>query len=184
MKKLLKRLLIISISVVLILFVGFKVLRMQTKQHSPEQLTEYIVDGLEMSIFYNRPYKKGREVFGKLVPYREVWRTGANEPTSFITNQDLKVGDKLLPKGEYTIWTIPYKDNWKVIFNGKKYNWGVRVKDGKASRESDFDIVTVEVPVKYLDEPIEQFTISFEDSARLKLIFEWDTVRVEVPLRD
>jgi hypothetical protein len=64
-------------------------------------------------------------IFGGLVPYGEVWRTGANEATTFTTNQDLLVDGSFLAAGKYTLWTIPGPESWKVIFNSKMYPWGI-----------------------------------------------------------
>lgn len=183
MKKFFKWLLIISVGLAVLLFVTFRVLRSQTKKHSPEDRVEFAQNGVELSVFYNRPYKKGREIFGKLIPYSEVWRTGANEPTTFSSNKDLKIGNNLLPAGEYTLWTIPNETSWTVIFNSKQYGWGVRVKDGKASREEEHDALTIDVPVKAVNEIVDQFTISFADEDQLQLVLSWDTVKIEVPIR-
>ena len=131
---------------------------------------------------YNRPYKKGREIFGGLVPYDEVWRTGANEPSTFTTNKDLTIGGKVLPAGKYTLWTIPHADNWQVIFNKRMYNWGINM-EGKASREPGDDAVEVTVPVETLPDEVEQFTISVEDAAVPRLVLAWDRTRVSVPLK-
>ena len=107
MMKLIKWPLIISVLLVVTILATYKIMRSQTKKHSPEQLVEYTMGETELSVFYNRPYKKGRKIFGELVPYDEVWRTGANEPTTFITTKDITLENQPLPKGEYTVWTIP-----------------------------------------------------------------------------
>jgi hypothetical protein len=81
-----------------------------TKSFSPEEQIEYKQDDLQIVVFYNRPYKKGREIFGALVPFGKVWRTGANEASTFETNQDLQFKGKTLKKGRYSLWTIPELD--------------------------------------------------------------------------
>jgi hypothetical protein len=163
-------------------FIAFKVMQANTKKHSPEDTVAYTKGDLELSVFYNRPYKKGREIFGGLEPYGEVWRTGANEATTFETNRDLSIGGKTLPAGKYTLWTIPGPDTWTVIFNGKMYGWGVSF-GGVASRDPIADVVQVEVPVQKLDSVVEQFTIAFEEQNALALALSWDQTKVAVPMK-
>jgi len=141
-----------------------------------------VKDDLKIDITYCRPFKKGRVIFGGLVPYDVVWRTGANEPTTFTTNEELTVGGKVLPAGKYTLWTLPHADNWEVFFNKKMYNWGINM-DGVASRDPAEDVMAVSVPVEALPEELEQFTISVEDAKVPTLVFTWDKTRVSVPLQ-
>lgn len=154
------------------------------KRKSPKKTVSFKVDDLKLEVFYNRPSKRGREVFGALVPYGEVWRTGANEATTFETNKALKVGNDSLQAGKYTLWTIPYDTIWHVIFNKKQYDWGVDHETMKALREPDFDAVNITVPVENIDHTVEQFTIAFDNSTdNLFLTMAWDDVKVEVPLK-
>ncbi|HCY81466.1 MAG TPA: hypothetical protein DHV22_07640, partial [Xanthomarina gelatinilytica] len=87
------------------------------KPLSPKKIVSFKVDDIELKVFYNRPSKRNREIFGALVPYNQVWRTGANEATTFETNKSLKVGTDSLPAGKYTLWTIPNDSTWHVMFN-------------------------------------------------------------------
>ena len=140
------------------------------------------MNDLTISVVYNRPYKKGREIFGALVPYNAVWRTGANEATVFDTNKDLIIKGTVLKAGKYTLWTVPDKDTWTVIFNSEFGQWGINSK-GEANRNPDRDVLTIEVPVSYHETSIEQFTISFEkvgDDAEMVML--WDTTVVAVPI--
>ena len=73
---------------------------------SPKDTISYKVNDLTLDVFYNRPYKKGRDIFGGLVPYNSVWRTGANEATTFSTSLPITIKNKTLPKGLYTLWTF------------------------------------------------------------------------------
>ncbi len=180
MNKYVKWTLIIVISLGALLMIVGQLGRMYTKSHSPEETVLYEKGELKISVTYSRPYKKDREIFGGLVPFGEVWRTGANEATEFSTNQDLLVEGQKLPAGDYTLWTIPGKVTWKVIFNSKEYDWGVRISDGKASRDPEFDKITVEVPVQFVPEPNEQFKISIDPQAGLQLT--WDQTAVNVDL--
>ena len=77
---------------------------------------------------YSSPRMRGRKIFGDLVPYGEVWRTGANEATTFVTSADVNVGGKSVPAGSYTIFTVPNSDKWKLIINKKTGEWGIPYK--------------------------------------------------------
>ena len=92
-------------------FVGIPYIKTQTKKKSPEQTVLFgdSINGksVKLTVTYCKPYKKGRAIFGGLVPFGKVWRTGANENTVFTTDKDLTIGRKKLPAGEYSLWTIP-----------------------------------------------------------------------------
>ncbi|HEY0978107.1 MAG TPA: DUF2911 domain-containing protein [Flavobacteriales bacterium] len=180
--KFVKRLLIIVGSLLIVAFIGFKVLQHQTKKASPEETVTYAQGDLKIDVYYNRPSKKGRAIFGGLVPYGEVWRTGANEATTFTTNKDLVIGGRTVAAGKYSLWTIPNETEWKVILNTKVPGWGVDF-DSKASREPASDIVEVTVPVQPLDHEVEQFTITVpQENGVPALVLEWDRTRVVVPI--
>jgi hypothetical protein len=150
---------------------------------SPKKTVVFSVDDLDLKIFYNRPSKRNREVFGALVPFNQVWRTGANEATTFETNKALKIGNDSLPKGKYTLWTIPNDSSWQVMFNSKQYKWGVD-ETMKPMRIPDFDVISFTAPVQKLDKPVEQFTIAFDNSTdNLSLTMAWDQAKVVVPLK-
>ncbi|GAL80511.1 hypothetical protein JCM19274_801 [Algibacter lectus] len=93
---------------------------------SPKDTVKFELNDLELKVFYNRPSKKNRVIFGALVPFDKVWRTGANEATTFETNKPLEVKGMPLPAGKYTLWTVPKDSVWTVIFNTKQYSWGCR----------------------------------------------------------
>ena len=134
-------------------------------------------------MFYNRPSKRDRDIFGGLVPYNKVWRTGANEATTFETNKALKIGNDSLPAGKYTLWSIPNETHWQVIFNGKQYPWGVD-ESMNPLREPEFDVISIEVPVILIGNSVEQFTIAFDNSTdNLSLTMAWDQTKIEVPLK-
>ncbi len=168
------------------MFVVGPIMKKQTKKHSPEQNISFThtANDLELNAFYSSPAKKGRVIFGELVPYGEVWRTGANEATTFTTNKDVTIDGQLLPAGTYTLWTIPGEQTWEVIFNSKMYGWGVSWKDGKASRDPDHDVVVTTANVSKNYSTTENFTISFlenEDSAIM--VLAWDDVAVAVNMQ-
>ena len=154
-----------------------------TKRLSPKDTVEFRINDLELEVFYNRPSKRERLIFGGLVPFNKVWRTGANEATTFKTNQALKIGNDSLAAGKYTLWTIPNKDSWQVIFNSKQYPWGVN-DAMQTMREDVFDVINIKVPVENIPNSVEQFTIAFDNSTdNLSLTMAWDKVKIVIPLK-
>lgn len=150
---------------------------------SPKDTVEFKLNDLTLEVFYNRPSKKNREIFGALVPFNQVWRTGANEATTFETNKPLEVQGITLPLGKYTLWTVPKDSVWMVIFNSKEYPWGVNT-EMKPMWDPNFDVLNIEVPVEKLNTTVEQFTISFDNSTdNLFLTLAWDDVKVAVPMK-
>jgi hypothetical protein len=153
------------------------------KRLSPKDTVKFELNDTKLEVFYNRPYKKGREIFGALVPFNEVWRTGANEATTFTTNKDLIIEGITLTKGEYTLWTIPNDSTWTIIFNTKQYPWGVDEKM-QPMREPQFDFLDIEEPVQKLNKSVEQFTIAFDNTIDdLKMTFVWDRTKIEIPMK-
>jgi hypothetical protein len=149
---------------------------------SPKDTVEFKLNDLKLKISYNRPSKKGREIFGALVPYNKVWRTGANEATTFKTNKPLYIRGFTIPEGEYTIWTVPGDSVWQVMFNTKKYPWGVD-EEMRPMWDPNYDLLEIDVPVEKLDSVVEQFTISFNNSTdKLNLTLAWDQTKIAVPL--
>ncbi|RAW03200.1 DUF2911 domain-containing protein [Pseudochryseolinea flava] len=159
----------------------FFFMRKQTKSYSPEESATYADGDLKIDVIYNRPFKKNRDVFGALVPFDTVWRTGANEATTFETTKELKFDGKTLPKGKYSLWTIPRKDSWTIIFNSEFGQWGVNF-EGQANRDAARDVLKFDVPVLASPQPIEQFTISFEKTGEdAEMVLIWDTTLVAAP---
>ncbi|MBC2846078.1 DUF2911 domain-containing protein [Winogradskyella flava] len=150
---------------------------------SPKDTAKISLNDLDLKVEYNRPSKRDRIVFGALVPFDKVWRTGANEATTFQTNQDLMVNGMLLKKGKYTLWTVPMENSWKVMFNSKQYQWGVNEKM-EPMWDPNYDAVEIEVTAQQLDETVEQFTIAFDNKlGTLKLTMAWDQTLIEIPLK-
>src|SRR5712672_526181 len=127
----------------------------------------------DVAITYSRPGVKGRVIWGGLVPYDKVWRTGANEATSFTVSQDVTINGKPLAAGKYSLHTIPGKTSWTVIFNKKADQWG------SYSYDAADDALRVEAEA--VEGPsVEWLTFTFPDialdTARVELA--WDKVRV------
>jgi hypothetical protein len=126
---------------------------------------------------YSSPRMKGRKVFGGLVPFGEVWRTGANEATTFVTGADVVVGGKAVPAGSYTIFTVPAADKWILIVNKKTGEWGIPYK-----YESD-ELARVDMKVSKLPAPVENFTIAYVKSASgCTMHIDWETTRASVDI--
>lgn len=180
----LKRLLILlTICAIGLLLYSVFVENIFSQRLSPKDSAKISLNDLDLKVEYNRPSKRDRDVFGALVPFDKVWRTGANEATTFETNQDLMIDGMVLRKGKYTIWTVPMKDTWKVMFNSKLYEWGVNEKM-EPMWDPNYDALELEVPTQQIDETVEKFTIAFDNkTGNLKLTMAWDNTIIEVPLK-
>jgi Protein of unknown function (DUF2911) len=174
----LKKILIGLAVLAVILLIAFQVLKSRTKSSSPEVKQTYSVGASKIDLFYCSPSKKGREIFGGIIKYDEVWRTGANEPTTFATDKNLVIDGKKLPAGKYSLWTIPQKDSWTVIFNNEIPYWGDGT-GGKAARNDKTDVLQVVVPIEKLTTSQEKLSIDAQNNA-LNII--WDMTKVSVPI--
>jgi len=180
-----KRFLIFSgLGVVILILMGSLVLffyKRHTKSFSPEEEVTFESRDLKIKVIYNRPNKKGRVIFGGLVPYDEVWRTGANEATTFSSNLPLKIQGKTLNAGKYSLWTIPRENQWSIIFNDEIGQWGINTS-GEANRIPSRDVLSVDVTAMIQDREIEQFTISFEAiGEEAEMVLMWDKTVIALP---
>jgi hypothetical protein len=131
--------------------------------------------GKTVTVKYSSPRAKGRTIFGGLVPYGEVWRAGANEATTFVTDADLSVGGKIVPAGSYTIFTVPNKEKWTLIISKKTGEWGVPYPG------ADSDFARVDMTSSSLPAAVENFTISFDKSAAgCSMNLDWETTRASI----
>lgn len=179
----LKRLLIfLSIIAIALLSYATFVEKIFSPRLSPKDTAKLELNDLDLKVEYNRPSRRDRDIFGALVPFNKVWRTGANEATTFETNKDLLVDGVRLKKGKYTVWSVPMENTWKIMFNTRQYKWGVNEKM-EPMWDPNFDALETEVPVNKLDSPVEKFTIAFENSTgNLKLTLAWDKTLVAIPI--
>lgn len=145
---------------------------------SPESETEQMIGLAEVEISYSRPSMKGRTIFGDLVPLDEMWRTGANKCTTIETNEDITVNGKELAAGTYSIFTIPGKEMWTIIFNKNTELWGT------GGYNAEEDALRLEVKAGMMSDKVETFTIDFSDvttsSAHLNIY--WESTKVSVKL--
>lgn len=166
---------------ILVVIIGYVQLR-KTKSFSPEGQAVYTEGDVSIKVVYNRPSKKERQIFGALVPYNKVWRTGANEATTFETNKDLIIEGKTLKAGKYSLWTMPRQDTWTIFFNSEYGQWGINSK-GEANREPEKDALAIDVSPVQQDQVFEQFTISFEKSGEdIEMVMAWDKTLVALPI--
>jgi hypothetical protein len=127
--------------------------------------------GAAITLDYGRPAKRGRVLYGSLVPYGQVWRTGANAATQIRTDRSLDFGGTVVPAGFYTLWTIPGPDGWKLLFNSQTGQWGT-------AHNATLDVFTVDMKVAPLAQVVERFTISIEEQPTGGTVnLDWDTTR-------
>ena len=185
MNTFLKRLLVLLAMIALGLFLySYFVEDIFSPRLSPKDTAGIVLNDLKLEVNYNRPSKRDRDIFGALVPYNKVWRTGANEATTFSTNKPLLVDGMQLPKGDYTLWTVPMDSIWKVMFNSKEYPWGVNEKN-EPMWDPNYDVINITVPTETLDTVVEEFTIAFDNTTgKLKLTMAWDQTKIAIPIEE
>lgn len=145
---------------------------------SPRDTARANISGATLVVDYGRPAKRGRQVFGGVVPWNRVWRTGANLATHFTTDRTLRFGNAELPPGRYTLWTLPTETGWTFIVNNQTNQWGT-------DHDPRYDRFRVPLQVTTLADPVERFTILVEpasrDGAGGVVRLRWDTMEATVP---
>jgi hypothetical protein len=145
----------------------------------PAKATLTFADGKTVTIDYSRPSMRSRKIFGGLVPYDQVWRTGANAATSLKTDVALNIGGTKVPAGSYTIYTLPRMSSWQLIINKQIGQWGTDYSQNQ-------DLARIPMKVMQRSAGLELFTISFDktggDSAVLKL--EWENTIASVDVKE
>lgn len=137
-----------------------------------------IVPGRHVYVDYGRPSMRGRRIMGELVPFGRVWRTGANAATTLVTDVDLEIGGTRVPRGTYTLYTIPTPRGWTLIVNRQTGQWGTQYEAAR-------DLARIPMRVTPLTRPVEQFTIALERGrgATGTLALTWENTRAAVPIR-
>ena len=146
---------------------------------SPAAEAAVALDGKKLHITYNSPRVRGRAIFGGLVPFGKVWRTGANPATSFKTDADLMFGDLKVPAGSYTLYTLPAEGTWQLIVNKQTGQWGTEYNQPQ-------DLGRTPMMSKTLPSPQENMSISFEGTngattelhVRWASLDEWVTIKL------
>lgn len=146
----------------------------KSKRKSPPAQATAMIGAASVTVDYSSPAVKGRTVWGDLVPYDKVWRTGANEATTFETDKDLLIDGQKLPAGKYAFFTIPTKDKWTIIFNSDADQWGAYGYKLKK------DVLRVEVSPMELEEQVEHLVFEVEKGAKNtgKVMMKWDKLGV------
>jgi hypothetical protein len=144
----------------------------------PASATCKFDDGKVINTDYSSPRMKNRKIFGGVVPYGQVWRTGANEATTFVTDTDLKVGGKEIPAGSYTLFTLPAADKWTLIISKKTGEPGTPYPEGE-------DLLRVEMKVSQTESAVENFTIAYhKKDATCSLSLSWERTQATVDLAE
>jgi hypothetical protein len=147
----------------------------QGNRVSPHETTELAIGAKKITVTYGRPSMKGRKIVGGLVPFGQVWRTGADEATVLKTDADLTIGNLAVPKGSYAIFTLPTQSGWKLIINKVADQFGAFNYDEKQ------DLGRVDMKIGKTSAPVEQFTITLAKAGSggvMKL--EWENTSASV----
>jgi hypothetical protein len=145
----------------------------QEKKPASPRIT---AEGKNVKVAYGQPSKKGRVIFGELVPFGQVWRLGANEATEITFAKDGSFGGKSVKAGTYTLYAIPEKAEWTFVLNSSLKQWGAYKYDSIKVN----NVVEVKAPVAKTSAPVEKLTITLPAN---KLVVEWDQTHVEVPVK-
>ncbi|MEJ2004627.1 MAG: DUF2911 domain-containing protein, partial [Cyclobacteriaceae bacterium] len=145
---------------------------------SPTAIVTVKYEDTYVKVTYSQPHKRDRNIFGDLVPYGEVWRTGANEATEITITEDIEMAGNRVEAGTYSLFTIPGPDDWTIILNSELGQWG------SYNYNEDSDVLRFTVPSQATDTPWEAFTIAFDQNnsnAEMKLM--WDRTMVSIPIK-
>ncbi|MGE0159653.1 MAG: DUF2911 domain-containing protein [Gemmatimonadales bacterium] len=161
---------------------------------SPDDSLSFSVGGQDALLCYGRPFARGRHIFGGLIPYDALWRTGANEPTLLYLPFRAHVAGMRVPKGVYSLYTVPSRDRWTLVLNRATRQWGLTRDelgaDGKwypnAYREwiEAAEVGRAEIETRVVPH-VEQLTARAEiqDGGTTTLLIEWETVQIRIPIR-
>ncbi|MGA9039726.1 MAG: DUF2911 domain-containing protein [Terriglobales bacterium] len=145
----------------------------------PAQAQCKLTDGKTITIDYSSPRAKGRKIYGGLVPFGKVWRIGANEATTFVSDADLTVGGKAVPASSYTIFAVPNPDQWSLIINKKTGEWGTPYK-----YEAD-ELLRTEMKVAKTPLPFENLTIGFDQKGKTCLLrITWENTEASIMIHE
>jgi hypothetical protein len=163
---------VLLLSAIALITLGVKAQDDKSKRPSPPaKVTETISSGAVITIDYSQPAVKGREIGKEIAPYGKVWRTGANEATTFEVSKDVKVEGKALAAGKYGLFTIPNKEEWVVIFNKTPQQWGAY-----KYAEAD-DVLRVKVKPTKAPQFTERMTFNVDKSGKVSLL--WGNAEVD-----
>ena len=170
-----QKLALILACVFCLVVVGYTAAEQEKRPSPAAQASCKFQDGKTINVAYSSPRMKGRKIFGGLVPYGEVWRTGANEATTFVNTAEVNSDSKSIPAGSYTIFTLPKEDTWTLIVSKKTGEWGIPYP-GEGS-----DLVRMGMKTSKVSPPVENFTIAFDQAgASCTMRVEWETTRASI----
>jgi hypothetical protein len=145
----------------------------------PAKASCQFAEGKTITVAYSSPRMRGREIYGGLVPFNEVWRLGANKATTFDTTTDLIIGGKEVPAGNYTLFAIPAPSHWTLIISKKTGEWGIPYPG------ESFDFARVPMTTSSLPSKLEDFTISFTPGGQACTMHaDWEATRASVEIRE
>jgi hypothetical protein len=144
---------------------------------SPTMIAAVKVDGAYIKVVYGMPFRNDRVVFGGLVPYNQVWRTGANEATEITFTRDVMFGSAEVKAGHYSLFSIPGESEWTVILSNDLGIWGTRYN-------AEMDYVRITVPSESLPDMWEAFRIQLANNeGNIAMTMRWEQTGVTVPIR-
>ena len=161
-----------------------------TGGRSPHETTSGVIDGNRVTITYGRPYSKApgkeevRKIWGGLVPYGKIWRTGSDEATIMITEQPIEISGTTIPAGAYTLWTLPNEDGTaKLIVNKQIGQWGINPGNPKAVYDEKNDVGRFDLKKDTLEKPVDQFTMAVarNPSGGGLIKMSWENTEFSVP---
>lgn len=144
---------------------------------SPPETATVNLNGKTITVNYGAPSTRGRKIMGELVPFGQVWRTGANAATSFVTEGSLKVGTTTVPAGNYTLYTLPSTGQWMLIINKQTGQWGTKYDQSQ-------DLARIPMKSEKLSSPQERMSISFENTkgSSTELHVKWENTDESVTI--
>jgi hypothetical protein len=144
---------------------------------SPPETATASLNGKAITVKYGAPAMRGRKIMGALVPYNQVWRTGANEATSFVTETGLTVGGTAVPAGSYTLYTLPGASQWMLIVNKQTGQWGTKYDQSQ-------DLARIPMKLEKLSAPQETMSISFEKTSgnSTEMHVKWENTDASVTI--
>ncbi len=174
-----RKILLVALALCLTSVLSFSQQDKAKRPSPPASASCKFADGTTITIDYSSPRAKGRKIFGGLVPLGQVWRTGANDATTFVTSGNVKVGGTSVPKGRYTLYTLPGDNVWQLIVNKQTGQWGTEYDQKQ-------DFARIEMKSEALPTAVENFTIALDGNTgkSCKLRMDWENTRASVDITE
>jgi hypothetical protein len=171
-----KKILLSAFAIFCISFISGAQVKMPAPSPTQKVKQDFGIGSIELT--YSRPSIKGRKIFGDLVPFNKLWRTGANAATRIVFSDAVEIGGKKLDSGTYVLYTVPGIDNWEIILNKGLENWGT---DGYKEAQ---DVVRFKIEPSKMKTKLESFTMEFSDvkPETCSLDIKWEKTSVSIPI--